>query len=464
MFNIDPKIFPKADGAFLVGGSIRDMLCGRSPVDYDVAVLGDPLEFARQIAARAKGRLVEIGKPGQMIIRMVSDSVIVDIAQAKEAAIQNDLMTRDFTINAMAYDLSARQLVDPLGARLDLNRGIIRMVSEDIFKRDPVRLLRAYRIAAQFAFEIEPKTKAAIEENATHIRQAAAERVRDEFFKMLQSAGSHLYLCQMVDNDLLFAILPELADLKNCRQNQHHQFNALEHTLLAYYQLEGLLNPGVPPATGAGVKLALGIAATQFPLLKFCMLIHDIGKPSTQKADRNGRLHFYGHERRSGQMATHICRRLKCSNHFIETTRFLVQHHARPRNLYTALQEQKATPRALTRFFIKCGAYLPELLVMAAADTLGKATKLNRHSNAFMTFLDQLMLDFENDFRPRASEPKLITGQDLIAEFGLNPSAVFKKIIDRVEEERLSRKDMTRQEAVKLVSELIQNQGSTEEE
>ncbi|MGD8798946.1 MAG: hypothetical protein PVJ44_10495, partial [Desulfobacterales bacterium] len=84
MIHIDPKLFPKTDGAYLVGGSIRDMLCGRSPVDYDVAVLGDPLEFARLIATRTKGRLVEIGKPGQMVIRVVSDSAIVDITQAKD--------------------------------------------------------------------------------------------------------------------------------------------------------------------------------------------------------------------------------------------------------------------------------------------------------------------------------------------------------------------------------------------
>ena len=456
MIHLDPKVFPKADGAFLVGGSIRDMLCGRSPVDYDVAVLGDPLEFARLIAARTKGRLVQIGKPGQMIIRIVSDSVIVDVAHAKDASIQKDLLTRDFTINAMAYDLSARQLVDPMGARQDLNDGIIRMVSEDVFKRDPVRLLRAYRIAAQFAFQIEPETTATIEENATLIGQSAAERIRDELFKMLQNAGSHPYLCQMAENDLLFAILPELARLKRCRQNQHHQFDALQHTLLAFYHLERMLKPGAPSATGAGAQLARRIAATQFPLLKFCMLMHDMGKPSTQKADRNGTLHFYGHERRGAQMAKHIGRRLKCSNHFIETIHFLVQHHARPRNLYTALHKQKATPRAVTRFFIQCGAYLPELLVMAAADTLGKATKQNRQSKAFMAFLDQLMFDFENDFRPRASEPQLITGQDLIAEFGLNPSPLFKKILDRVEEERLSRRQMTRQEAIKLVSELIE--------
>jgi putative nucleotidyltransferase with HDIG domain len=493
MIHIDPKLFPKAEGAFLVGGSIRDLLCGRSPVDYDVAVLGNPLEFARLIATRTKGRLVEIGKPGQMIMRVVSDIAIVDIAKAKEASIQKDLMARDFTINAMAYDLSAGQLVDPLGAQHDLNNRIIRMVSEDIFKRDPVRLLRAYRIAAQFAFEIESKTKRSIEKNATLIRESAGERVRDELFKMLQSAASHPYLVQMADNDLLFAILPELADLKNCRQHQHHQFNALEHTLLAFYHLEGVLKPGDRPAADAGAQLARGIAEAQFPLLKFSMLLHDIGKPCTQKADRDGRLHFYGHERRSARMARHICRRLKCSNQVAESVQFLVRHHIRPLHLYTALRQQnatrlspsavsyirpesfdpelmteglmsktepngssKSTRRAITRFFVKCGGYLPEILVMAAADALGKTEKGSLRNSAFMAFLVRLKHDFETEFKPRASRPRLISGQDLIAVFGLNPSPLFKKILGRVEEERLLRREMTRQQALKLVREIIQ--------
>jgi hypothetical protein len=123
----------------------------------------------------------------------------------------------------------------------------------------------------------------------------------------------------------------------------------------------------------------------------------------------------------------------------------------------------KSTSRAITRFFIKCGAYLPELLMLAAADALGKTEKPSRRSSAFMAFLAQLRQDFDTEFKPRTSRPQLLGGQDLIAEFGLKPSPLFKKILDRVEEERLSRRDMTRQDAVLLVREMIQNQGATEE-
>jgi tRNA nucleotidyltransferase/poly(A) polymerase len=461
MIQIDPKIFPKTAGAFLVGGSIRDMLCGLLPLDYDIAVLGDPAEYAHRIEVRTNGRLVEIGKPGQVIIRVVSDMAIIDITPAKEASIEKDLEARDFTVNAMAYDLAAQRLIDPMRARRDLKNRTIRMVSKDIFKKDPVRLLRAYRIATQLGFEIEAKTQAAIKENATRIRQSAGERVRDEFFKMLQCTKSHASICQMADNGLLFAILPELSNLKDCRPNRHHRFNALEHTLQAFFHLEKLLAATPKSATDANTSLAHRIAKTQFPLMKFCILMHDIGKPSTQTVDPDGTLHFYGHARRSAQMTNQICRRLRCSNHFTTVSHFLVRHHTRPRDLYTAQQEQNATSRAATRFFIKCGTYLPELLVIAAADTLGKASQHSRQHTAFIAFLVRLMLDFESEFRPQAAKPRLIAGHDLIADFGLKPSPLFKRILDRVEEERLSNSKMTRQEAVNLVRELIQNQGST---
>ncbi|MDX1709194.1 MAG: HD domain-containing protein, partial [Desulfobacterales bacterium] len=455
MIRIDPKIFPKTPGAFLVGGSIRDMLCGRTPTDYDVAVLGDPLAFARLIGKRTNGHVIKIGKADQMIIRVVSDEAIVDIAQVKDASIENDLRARDFTINAMAFDLWSQQMVDPINGQRDLHRRTIRMVSDDIFDQDPVRLLRAYRIGAQFEFEIDATTIAAIEKNALLIRQSAGERVRDELFKMLQCGRSHSYLCQMAESDLLFALVPELADLKNCRQNRHHQFSAFDHTLRAFSHLEKMLAPMPKSAPAVGAHLARHIAKGQIPLVKFSMLLHDIGKSSTQTADREGRLHFYGHERRSAQMAESICQRLKCSKRSGDTIHFLVRHHTRPRHLYGALREQNASSGALTRFFMKCGAYLSELLVMAAADTLGKTLKPDRQSAAFITFLGQLLFDYENDFRPRSSEPRLMTGQDLIIDFGLKPSPLFSTILNRVEEERLSKPEMTREQAVALVKKLI---------
>jgi tRNA nucleotidyltransferase/poly(A) polymerase len=464
MIQLDTKIFPKIPGAFIVGGSIRDLLCGRSPVDYDVAVVGDAVKFARQIERNINGRMVELGKPGQKIIRVVSGKNIIDVSSIKEASIEKDLQARDFTVNAMAYDLSSNRLIDPVGAKRDLKNKTVRMVSKDIFKQDPVRLLRAYRIAAEFQFEIEPQTKAAIRKDAALIQQSAGERIRAEFFKMLQCTGFHPYLCQMADSMLLFAFLPELAALKKCRQNRHHEFNVFDHTLHAFHHLEGLLGSNQKLLIVNREAAANRIDETQIPLIKLAMLLHDVAKPAVMTKSPDAKLHFYGHEGQSARMAEAICQRLKCSRRDSAKVYFLVCHHVRPRFLFTALHEQKAGPRAVTRFFMKCAEHIPDLLIIAAADMLGKEAQFSERSTAFLAFLNQLMVDFESNFKPRKSGSRLISGHDLTVEFGLAPSPLYKKILARVEEERLSRSDMTRQEAVVLVKRLIRDKGLTEDD
>ena len=457
MIQLNTKIFPVTPGAFIVGGSIRDLFCGRSPVDYDVALLGDLIKFARRIERSTNGRMVELGKTDHRIIRVVSEKHIIDVCRIKEASIEKDLQARDFTINAMAYDLSSNRLIDPVGAQTDLKNKTIRMVSKDIFKRDPVRLLRAYRIAAEFQFEIEPQTKAAIQKHAALIKQSAGERIRAEFFKMLQCAGFHSYLSQMAENRLLFAFLPELAALKQCRQNRHHEFNVFDHTLHAFFHLESLLGSDQNLLIANNEAVARQIEATQIPLLKLAMLLHDVAKPAVMTGSGDEKLHFYGHEGQSARMAEAICQRLKCSRRDTAKIHFLVRHHGRPRMLFTALHEQKAGPRAVTRFFMKCAGHIPDLLLIAAADMLGKEAEFSERSTAFLAFLNQLMVDFETNFKPRTSGSRLISGHDLTTEFALAPSPLYKEILARVEEERLSRSNMTRQEALALVKKLIGN-------
>jgi poly(A) polymerase len=461
MIQIDTRIFPKTPDAFIVGGSIRDLLCGRWPTDYDVAVLGDPLEFALRVESKTNGRLVKIGKPGRMILRVIGESNIIDISGTKEGSIEQDLRARDFTINAIAYELSSQRLIDPLAGQQDLKNRTIRMVSEAIFSQDPVRLLRAFRMAAAFEFEIESQTKKAIKKQAALIRHSAKERVREEFFKLLKCARAHPYLGQMVDTGVLFHILPELSALKQCPQNRYHQLNAFEHTLNAFYHLEELLATNRKRLQIKRKPMAHKIGVKQVPLLKLSMLLHDIGKPDVQTMDEDGTLHFYEHERQGAKMAREICKRLKCSNRDAETIYFLVRHHMRPLFLFTALQKQNTTRRAVTRFFMKCAANIPALLILATADMLGKEKEQSEQDHAFINFIKQLMVDFETDYQPKNAAQKLITGYDLINEFGLKPSPLFKKILNRVEIERLSRGDMTRQEAAVLIRRLIGDQGST---
>ena len=213
MNSFDTQIFNRSlwKGAYIVGGSVRDRLLGRNPLDFDIAVFGDAKRFAKRLATETNGHWVEMGKQGHGVYRVVVDKTIVDVTPVNGANIDEDLKRRDFTINAMAYDIASKTLIDCVGGMQDLENQQIRMVSRSVFERDPVRLIRAYRMGAAFEFIIEPRTVSAIKTDAGLILNSAAERVRTELFNILETSNSHGYILQMADSGLMFAILPELS-------------------------------------------------------------------------------------------------------------------------------------------------------------------------------------------------------------------------------------------------------------
>ena len=190
MLKIPPEIQFPGQPAYLVGGSVRDILLGHTPCDYDIAVPGDPLTYAREIAAIRKARVITIGNNNKTVFRIVSGDLVFDITPLKDQSIDADLMQRDFTINSIAYDLATKKIVDINGGMADLEKKRIRMVSADIFQRDAIRLLRAFRIAVQTGFQINDATAAAIKSEHHLISTAAGERIRDELFGILKSENS----------------------------------------------------------------------------------------------------------------------------------------------------------------------------------------------------------------------------------------------------------------------------------
>jgi len=456
MIQFDSSLFPKTEGAYIVGGSVRDLLLDRSPTDYDIAVSENPEQLAKKMAATTKGRLVKMGKPGQMVFRVVSSDHIFDIALLNGESIADDLNKRDFTINAMAFDLKSGKIIDCLGGIKDLSDKKIRMISKEVFKKDPVRLIRAYRIGACLGFEIEPHTVSAIRNQSKQIQNSAAERVRAEFFKILGSPKSHTFLSQMADTQLLTTIFPELGALKGCLQNRHHHFDVFEHTMRAFHHLETILNDvrKFLPETSSHVSGFLDDGRAS--CLKCAMLLHDIGKPLKRTVDGNGNAHFFGHSRKGADMALNIGNRLRFSTREKQFIDFIIRNHIKPLSLFLAHRNNTLTSKGKTRFFMKCGPDTAYLLLHAMADFMGKSDDHNRKKDmAFTSFLKGLIQAFFSDFTPRSGEPPLITGHDLIDEFGLTPSPLFKKLLNRIKEARLSNKIQNRQEALKLAKELL---------
>lgn len=445
-------ILPAAGDAYIVGGSIRDILLDRSPTDYDIAVPGSPAKFAAQLAAKINGHLVEIGKADQQILRVVSPQHLIDVAPLSGPTIESDLNKRDFTIDAMAYHLSSGELIDPLNGRRDLSLKQVRMVSGDVFSKDPIRLLRAFRIAALLGFGIEARTAAAIRDEAARIQQSAGERIRSELFTLFEVPQSHPYLVQMAESGLLFAVFPEMIALRGCRQNRHHIHDVFDHTLWTYRCLERLISEFSMPSSASGVDAGT-FAAAAAGMLKCAVLLHDVGKPPARTVAANGSVHFFDHAHKSADMAGAIAARLKCSRRQQQFLDFIIRNHLRPLSLFEAHRNNNLTPGSLTRFYLTCGDNAPFLLLHALADS--QAKKNDPENADFRAFVMNLLQRYFADFKPIRLKPPLITGADLITEFNLIPSPRFKKILAAVEEARLSKKLTTRKEALQLVEDIL---------
>lgn len=452
---IPPNIILATPGAYLVGGSIRDLLLGNTPIDYDVVVSENPEKYARQLAIHLAGRLVKIGKAGQTILRVVSKDNIVDVSALNGQTIAEDLQKRDFTINAMAYELSSDTLIDIAGGQRDLGQKIIRMQSPRAFISDPVRLLRAYRLAACLNLVIESKTLSAIQRHADLIRRCAGERIRDELFKILRAPESHPALSLMKDSGILFHIFPELSDTHEDIENTAEARPVLKQSLAAYRHLESLLNDPYQFLPRSLEPFYQGLDDTTNALLKFSMLWHDIGRSGFQTQNENGRQRFGGHATQSAEMAKGICQRFRFSNRHTAYINLIIRYHRQPFALFYANRNNRLAVKDMLRFFMNCRDQTPALMVHAIAELYGNKEINAAENQSFLDFTIHLIRHEYARFKAKAATAPLITGRDLIREFGLTPSPLFRRLLSLIEEERLARAKMTREDALRLVKKYI---------
>ena len=453
-FPFDLNLLPEREGAYIVGGSVRDLLLKRSPADYDIVVSGDADAYARFLGAKIGGHAVKIGKPGMAVIRMVADIGIFDISAIQGTSIEEDLGKRDFTINAMAFEISSKNIIDIFGGTGDLTGKRIRMVSRNTFQQDPVRLIRAFRMAADLGFVIESETEVMIDKEAVNIKDTAGERVREEFLKVLRSPNSYAYLARMADTGLLFEIFPEMKVLRGFGQNKYHAHDVFEHTMKAYGYLEDILNSPEALLPEAAASIKDSVRRKRSGLLKCAMLFHDIGKPSAHTIDEKGAVHFYDHNHKGAAIAERIGLRLRFSNKERSYLESIIRSHNQPLYLFLANQNGTLTRKGLTRFFIRSGDRTPDVLLHSIADGKGKRSAV--HDAAFVQFINTLFGRYYRDYIPRTTRPALLTGHDLIESFGLSPSPLFKAILTAVEEDRLAGKIVSKEAAHALAKRIIE--------
>ncbi|MBW2513576.1 MAG: CCA tRNA nucleotidyltransferase [Deltaproteobacteria bacterium] len=453
-FTTDP--LPRRKGIYIVGGSLRDCMLGRIPTDVDIAVQGDPESLANELAEKLNSRVIFMGRADHPMFRVVTPNRIFDIAPLQGTTIEEDLKCRDFTINALARETVSGKIIDIAQGLQDLRGRQIRQVSKTCFQADPLRLLRAFRIAAQLGFKIERHTLETIRNDRHLIAKPAAERVRSELFGLLGAFETHEWLREMADTGILFNILPEMTAMKDCPQNNHHAFDVFEHTLRTVHHIEGLIREDRRRALHHRALTAPTDTDRQ-RRLKLAALLHDVGKPLSMQRAIDGHVSFKGHAFAGARVVADLGDRLRFSRNETEHTARMVRYHLRPLLLFNAGRKKTLKQRGVIRFFMKTHAVTADILLLSLADMRAKCASANAADAEFELFIRQLIHQYDAAFKPAVETSPLISGHDLIHHLYLKPSPMFKRILTSIRERQIAGQITTRTEALKFAADTIAN-------
>ncbi len=470
--------------AYVIGGLVRDVLLGKKTADIDLAIAANALEVAPQIANVLGGKYVPLDKVngiGRVVLtaeETPADRTFWELdISTFEGSIEQDLARRDFTIDAMAIDLgrlvsdpSHARVIDPFHGRDDLQRGVVRAVTETVFILDAARLLRAVRLAAELGFIIDKETETLIQRDSQLISGVAGERVREELLWLLAipGAGQLTYLDEL---GLLTRLFPELASTRGVQQPKEHHWDVFQHSLNTVAAVDFLLRleagqyasrealAAVPwsAALAEHFNQEVSHGSTRRLLLKLAALLHDISKPQTKMVDTHGRTRFLGHANEGAAVATGMLERLRFSTREIQLVAAVIEHHLRPTQLS---QAGLPSHRAVYRYFRDTGEAAIDTLFLSLADHLAARgpdldlSNWQEHANMVKYMLTRL-------FEPMgmAHPPKLVDGHDIINIFGISPGPRVGEVLEAVREAQASGEIKNREEALAFINMgLSQNQ------
>ncbi|MFE9663093.1 MULTISPECIES: CCA tRNA nucleotidyltransferase [unclassified Streptomyces] len=444
----------------LVGGSVRDALLGRLGNDLDFTTDARPADVLKivrpwadsvwevgiafgTVGCQKDAEVENAAAPGETAVQRFQIEITTYRSEAYDRtsrkpevsygdSIEDDLVRRDFTVNAMAVALPEKEFVDPYGGLGDLAGRVLRTpgTPEESFSDDPLRMMRAARFAAQLDFEVAPDVVVAMTEMADRIGIVSAERVRDELNKLILSAHPRKGLTLLVETGIAERVLPELPALRLERDEHHRHKDVYEHTLIVLEQAMALEQEGP--------DLVLRLAA----------LLHDIGKPRTRRFEDDGRVSFHHHEVVGAKMTKKRMTALKYSNDLVKDVSQLVELHLRFHGYGTG----EWTDSAVRRYVRDAGPLLERLHKLTRSDCTTrnkrKASALSRAYDGLEERIARLQEQEELD----AIRPDL-DGNEIMQILGVGPGPAIGRAYAHLLELRLENGPLERDAAVAALKE-----------
>jgi len=445
--------------AWIVGGAVRDRLLGRATTDLDLALPEDPQDAARALARTTGGAAFRLsGAFGTWRVVGPEHCWHVDLVVLRDGDIGADLAARDFTVNAMAEPLAGGELLDPHGGRTDLAARRLRMVGPASLTDDPLRALRAVRLAIDLDLTLDPATAEAIGRAAPELERVAAERVFGELKQVIASPSVRTGLQLMDAHGITAQVLPELAALRGVEQNEFHHLDVHDHTLEVLDQVAAIerdpLGAGFgehAEAVGALLRAPLADELTRGEAMRFAALLHDAAKPWTQTRRPDGRLGFPGHDRAGADVARDVLRRLRGSEKLVDFVAGLCLHHLR---LGFLVHERPLDRRALWRYLRATDPYPAEVTVFTVADRLATRGRNAEPAIAAHVGLAREVLGPALAHMAEGRRPPLIRGDELARELGLTPGPQLGELLAQLEEDRFAGAIATREDALRRARQL----------
>jgi poly(A) polymerase len=475
------KVLPREDLCFVVGGWVRDRILGEPVgynIDVDLLVTCDPTKVAKEFARLVGGEYFEFEKKGLLIKRPTVAVVILklppykyrfDFAQIKgkdlEKALIEDLLSRDFTANAMAISIDdvlsvgAKQTIiyDPTKGIEDLQEGKLRPISLKNLEEDPVRILRGFRLAVEKNLELTEDFYHFVRKKGYLLSKVPGERISLELFKILRHNQSAKVIRDLYQNGVLEVIFPEFSRLREVKdQGEHHIYPLDEHTLRVLSALEQVIEEK-ERYLSSDLSKNLGTMQvhgefSDIELLKLAALFHDIAKPHTFEI-RNGKITFYNHDKLGAKMVKEIGKRLKWSDTATEFISKLVEEHLRPFYLRESLRKGQLTDKGKAKFWKECEEISAHLFLHAVADAMASKDTEEDMQDLIKTIKE--LETYKKEKYEKIPIKPLLTGRDIMEILGLPEGPQIGKIKKSLEDAQMEGIVKTKEDAVQFIKKFI---------